>query len=123
MKITVEDARQYFAHPSQQVLGATPETIPEDGCEYWAHGPVCLVFHATAAPDVWMVHLAVKPEAWGQLTASTERLLCAFWTEKQPLRIVAWIGEQRRAAISFARRVGFTVDGHLPGTVMMGWRP
>jgi hypothetical protein len=70
-----------------------------------------------------MVHLAVKPEAWGRLRPHAERLLCAFWTDKQPLRVVAWIGNERRAAIAFARRLGFETDGHLPGTVMMGWRP
>lgn len=123
MRISVDDARPYFEHPTQQVLGAAPDTIPDEGCEYWADGPVCLVFHATAAPDVWMVHLAVMPKAWGHLQPHAERLLYAFWTEKQPVRIVAWIGEERRAAIAFAKRVGFQVDGYLPGTVMMGWRP
>jgi hypothetical protein len=123
MRISVADARPYFEHPSQQVEGAAPDTIPENGCEYWADGPVCLIVHQTAANGIWMVHLAVKPKAWGFLTAPAERLLCEIWTEKKPLRIVAWINKDRRAAISFARRVGFQVDGHLPNTVMMGWRP
>lgn len=121
MKITAAEARAYFAHPSQQVLGATPETVPDEGLEYWADGPVCLIFHETAHPDVWMVHLAVKPDGWGHLVEPTRRLLAEFWQAKQPRHIAAWIEEHRTAAIAFARKVGLTEDGRFPGTVMLGW--
>lgn len=120
MRITVDEARAYFAHPSQQV-GVTPDDLPEDGVEYWADGPVCLIFHGTAAVDVWMVHLAVKPEGYGQLIEPTRRILAAFWAEKKPKHIVAWIEDHRAAAIAFARKVGLTEDGRFPGTVMLGW--
>lgn len=121
MKITAAEARAYFAHPSQHVLGATPETIPDEGLEYWADGPVCLIFHETAHPDVWMVHLAVKPEGWGHLVDPTRRLLAEFWQAKQPRRIVTWIEEHRRAAVALATKAGGVIDGQFPGTVMMGW--
>lgn len=120
MRITVEAAREYFRHPSQQI-GLTPDDLPEDGAEYWADGPVCLIFHGTAADDVWMVHLAVKPEGYGQLIEPTRRILAEFWAEKQPKHIIAWIAEHRAAAIAFARKVGLTEDGRFPGTVMLGW--
>ena len=121
MRITVDEARAYFAHPSQQVLGASPETIPEQGVEYWADGPVCIALHGTAHPDVWMAHLAVMPDARGRLVEPAKRILTAFWVEHQPRRIVAWIEEHRRAAIAFAHRLGAVEHGRIPGTVMMDW--
>lgn len=121
MRITVEAARAYFTHPSQQVLGANPETLPDEGCEYWADGPVCLIFHGTAHPDVWMVHLAVKPEGRGGAVEPAQRLLRAFWGAHAPRCIVAWIQDHRRAAVAFAKRVGMRETGRIPGTVMMDW--
>ena len=117
---TVDEARAYFAHPSQHVR-VTPEELP-DSCEYWADGGVCLVFHTTAAADVWMVHIGVKPEAWGNTAKPAMRILQAFWRKKQPRRIVAWIDDHRRAAIALARKVGMVTDGQFPGTIMLGWR-
>lgn len=121
MKITVDQARPYFSDPSQHVQGVTDRNIPEQGCEYWAEGPVCMVFHSTAAQNVWMVHIAVKPEGRGSATEPTLRLLCEFWKNKRPQRIVAWIESHRRAAVALAKRVGGVVDGTFPGTVMLGW--
>lgn len=119
MIITVNEARAYFTHPTQQVR-VTPEELP-DSCEYWADSGVCLVFHPTAAADVWMVHIGVKLSAWGRTTDPARRILEAFWRAKQPQRIVAWIDDHRRPALALARRVGFTTDGAFPGTVMLGW--
>lgn len=121
MRITCDAAREFFVHPSQQILGATPDNLPDEGCEYWADGPVCLVFHGTAHPDVWMAHLAVKPEGLGQAVAPTRRLLEAFWAEHKPRCIIAWIEEHRRAAIAFAKRAGARETGRIPGTVMLDW--
>ena len=120
MKITVDEARAYFAHPSQHV-GVTPEELP-DWMEYWADGGVCMVLHPMPAPDVWMAHIGVKPEAWGRTAEPTRRILEAFWQAKQPHRIVAWIGDHRRAAIALARNTGWVADGQFPGTIMLGWR-
>lgn len=120
MIISVDEARAYYAHPSQHV-GVTPEELP-DWMEYWAEEGVCIVFHPMPAPDVWMAHLGVKPEAWGNTLEPTKRILQAFWGEKQPKRIVAWIDDHRRAAIALARKAGAVVDGQFPGTIMLGWR-
>lgn len=108
-------------HPSQQVQGITPDCLPEEGCEYWADGPVCMLFHATAAQRVWMVHLAVLPEARGRLVAPALRVLRGFWGHHQPHLIVAWIEETRRPAIAFAKRLGAREHGRIPGTVMLDW--
>lgn len=121
MRITADEARVYFSDPSQQVLGADPNSLPEDGCEYWADGPVCLIFHGTAHPGVWMVHLAAKPEGRGRLVDPARRILAEFWAEHEPRCVVAWIEEHRRAAVAYARRVGFRMHGFIPGTVMMDW--
>lgn len=120
MIITVDEARAYFAHPSQHVR-VTPDDLP-DGLEYWADSGVCLVLHPTAAADVWMAHIGVKPEAWGKTTEPTRRILEAFWRAKQTRRIVAWINDHRRAAIALARKAGAVTDGQFPGTIMLGWR-
>lgn len=122
MRISVAEARAFWAHPSQHRMGATPETLPEDGIEYWADGPVCLAFHAAPWPDVWMAHLAVKPDGWGQTQAPVLRVLRAFWTEKKPLRVVAWVEEENRLTLALARRCGFVDDGAFPGVRMIGWR-
>lgn len=119
--LTVDEARAFFAHPSQQRMGLAPEFLPSEGFEYRASGPVCLVFHLAPWPDVWMAHLGVKTEAWGRTVQHCSALLAGFWAEKQPIRIIAWIEERNRAAISLARRCGMTQDGQFPGVVMMGW--
>lgn len=121
MKITVDEARAYWSHPSQQRMGITPEALPDD-LEYWADGPVCLAFHRAPWPAVWMVHIGVKPEAWGRTLKPVLRLLTAFWNDKQPLRIVAWVEDGNRPTLALAHRCGFTNDGAFPGVCMIGWR-
>ena len=122
MRIPVDAARSYWAHPSQQIMGITPEALPDDGVEYWAEGDVCLGFHRAHWPDVWMVHIAVKPPAWGKTQAPVQRLLAAFWNDKQPLRIIAWVQDSNRSTLALARRCGFADDGAFPGVRMIGWR-
>ena len=126
MKITVDEARGFFAHPSQQVFGITPDTLPGEPFEYWAHGHVCGVAHMAPHPGVWMVHMAVKPEGWGRAVESGRLLLREFWTEKQPKRLIGWTPSNMRAAWAFARRCGFVDDGRMPlgdyDIIMSGWR-
>jgi hypothetical protein len=126
VKITAAEAREYFAHESQRRGNMIdPADLPETGVEYWARDGVCGMFHRSFWPDVWMVHHAVKPEAWGRADAPAKAILRAFWTEKKPRRIIGWTLEGNRAAVAFARRVGFAVDGkmELPSgpVLMQGW--
>lgn len=120
----MDEARAYWAHPSQQIMGASPEVLPDDPVfQYWADGPICLVLHPTFWPGVWMVHVGVKPEGWGRSVDPARRVLRAFAEAERAERIIAWMDERNRAVIAFARRCGFEDDGRMPGVVMMGWRP
>lgn len=122
MIITTSAALAYWQHPSQHDNGLLDPELSEY-MEYRAEGGVCLAFHPAMIPSVSVCHIGAKPEAWGHLDKSTLNILHAFWTERKPVRIVAWIEEHRRHAIALARRVGFVTDGHLPGIIMLGWRP
>jgi hypothetical protein len=123
MRISVDEARDYFAHPSQQLM-MVPEDLPE-GLEYWADGPICGVFHLALWPGVWMAHYGVKPEGWGRLDAHAKAILSEFWDAMSPVRIIGWTDSKNRRAVSFARRIGFVVDGRMPvpdgEIVMQGW--
>lgn len=127
MRITLDDAREYFAHPSQHLFGITPETLPDEGFEYWANGPICVIFHQAMWPRVWAAHYAVKPEGWGGCVDPAKAVLRLFWASRDVERIIGWTEERNRLACAFARRVGFEVDGRLdlPGgaVVMQGWTP
>lgn len=126
MRITVDEAREYFAHPSQQLYGVTPENLPGEPFEYWAKGGICGVFHPAPATGVWMVHFAAMPSEWGRLVEPSREVLRAFWDEKKPQRIVGWTPASLRAAVALSRRVGFVEDGRLPlpdgEIIMSGWR-
>lgn len=113
MRISVDAAREYFAHPSQQVFGITPDTLPDDPFEYWADGPVCSIVHMAPHPGVWMCHLTVKPEGWGKAIPHAKALLREFWEERQPKRLIGWTPSHLRAAVAFTRRVGFVEDGRM----------
>ncbi len=125
--ISVNDAMEYFRHPSQQIEGITPEKLPKTGVEYLANGPVCGAFNLGPWPDVWMGHYAVKPEGWGRAVVPALKILNVFWREKMPARIIGWTPESNRAALAFAKRLGFEIDGEMNlgnrVIVMQGWRP
>lgn len=128
MKITVDEARAFFAHGSQQKASSiTPDDLPADGVEYWACDGVCGLFHLSHWPGVWMAHYGVKPEAWGRTKEPALRVLSAFWAAKQPELIIGWTAETNRAAIAFARRLGFTQYGRMDlpsgSVVCQQWRP
>ena len=118
MIVSPQMAREYFWHPAASLGGSE---LP-DVAEYWAGGNVCLGFHQTFWPDVWMVHLGAKREGWGRLDGDVLALLAGFWASKSPIRIVAWVCKSNRAVISLAKRLGFIVDGHFENVLMMGWR-
>lgn len=125
MRITVDEARAFFADPSQQIMGATPDKLPGDPVEYWARGDVCWIFHQAFWPGVWMAHFAMKPEGRGRSTEDAKAVLHEFWNEKQPLRLIGWTPASNRAALAFTRRVGAVRDGVLPlpdgEIIMQGW--
>jgi RimJ/RimL family protein N-acetyltransferase len=127
-RVTVEEARPFWADPSQHVMGAHPDMLPGgDGFHYWASGPVCGVFHPHLWPGVWMVHIGCKPSGWGIAADYARAGLLGFWADQSPQAVVAWVQDANRAVLALMRRVGFQPDGVLrlpPGDVnMQSWRP
>lgn len=120
MIITVDEARAYWAHPSQHDHGQTEAALPEH-FEYRAQDGVCLAFHEVLVPGYFAVHIAAKPDAWGKTTGPSRVILNAFWRDRNPVRVVAWIEDHKRHAAALARRLGFTTDGHMPGVTIYGW--
>lgn len=124
MRISVNEARQYWAHHSQQEKSFIhPDELPDDEAfQYWALDGVCGVFHGAMWPGVWMAHYGVMPEVWGKATRPAKAILSAFWGEENPELIIGWTDETNRAALAFARRIGFKENGrmNLPnGAVIM----
>ena len=124
MRIGVEEARQYWAHASQQKGSMlSPEDLPcTPDFQYWAHDGVCGVFHLAPWPGVWMGHYGIKPEMWGKAVGPARRVIEDFRNANSPDLIVGWTHEGNRAALSFARRLGFVETGrmNLPtGAVIM----
>lgn len=123
MRITRDEARAFFAHPSQQLGGLSPDNLPD--VEYWADGGICGAFHLALWPGVWMAHYGVKPDHWGRLDAPAKRVLTEFWQARQPQRIIGWTLASNRHALAFAKRIGFTIDGTMPlqgdALIMQGW--
>lgn len=124
MRITVDEAREYFAHASQQEHGLTEKDLP-DWFDYLAKDGVCVAFHAAVIPGVWFAHVGANPRVWGATAGPVRQLLTAFRDEVGAVRIVAWVDEKKRHAISLAKRAGAVVDGemNLPSgrVVMLGW--
>ena len=122
MRITVDEAREYFRHPTQQKASLiTPDALPETGVLYYALDGVCVCFHDAHWPGVVMVHHAVKPSAWGHTVEPAKAILRQFWKEHEPEAIIGWTDQKNRMALNFARRVGFVEYGRLvlpSGTVI-----
>lgn len=102
--------------------------LPEgDAFQYWSCGPICGVFHRTFWPGVWMAHHGCKPEGWGKATEPARKALLAFWDAETPQLVTGWTEASNRAAVAFARRVGFQEDGRLSlpsgDVIMQSWRP
>ncbi len=125
-RITVEEARSFFVHPSQW-RSARPEQLQDGGFVYYASGPICGVFHDMPWPRTIGAHCGVKPEGWGNLVPHAQAILQQVWDDFQPDVIVAWTPENNRATLAFNKRTGFVIDGILPTpsvrTVMQSWRP
>lgn len=127
-RIMADEAMEFFADQSQQRGGMiSPDQLHDNGIEYWADGPICGVFHQAHWPGVWMGHYGVKPEGFGGLVEPAKRVLRGFWKVKRPELIIGWTKESNRAALAFARRIGFVEHGRmvLPdgAVIMQEWRP
>ncbi|MBY6005374.1 GNAT family N-acetyltransferase [Salipiger bermudensis] len=126
-QLTAIEAAPFFEHKSQRLFDLDPYALPEEGFEYWADQHVCGVFHKMPWPGVWGGHYGVKPEGWGRSTEPAKRILRAFWDAHECERIIGWTPESNRAAIAFARRLGFVKDGTMPlgsgNLIMQGWTP
>lgn len=113
MRITVDEAREYFAHPTQQrASGVTPDQLPDD-LQYWSKAGVCVAFNRGHWPDVWGSHIAVIPTAWGDTVEPTKAILAAFHAAENPASIMAWVDTTNRALMSFTRRVGYIEVGRI----------
>lgn len=127
-RISADSARAYFAHKSQQIHARVkPEELPDEGIEYWECGGVCGLFHMAMWPGVWMAHYGVKPEVWGHTLEPARAILSAFWDAENPELIIGWTLEENRAALAFAKRLGFAPYGkmNLPSgpVILQEWRP
>jgi len=116
LAVTVAEARPYFIHPTQ-LRGAMLDSAEElpDGVEYRAFGPVCGAFHRAPWPGTWFAHYGVKPEGWGKLVDPARHILREFAIETNATLYIGWTPAGNRAAIAFAKRIGFVVTGTLDG--------
>lgn len=127
MRITVDEAKPFFAHVTQ-LRGAklnSPDDLPEAGFVYWADGPICGAFHQAPWESVWFAHYGAKPEAWGGLRSPALRVLTGFCGDVGASCILGWTDIENRAAIAFAKRLGFRETGTIDaGRVLQTeWRP
>lgn len=124
MKISVEDARKYWEHPTQHCRGCTGDDLQE-WADYWADGPVCIMTYEVTWPGVLTAHIGVLPEAWGNAVEPVKRLLEEIWHEQGPERITAHMEEKNRLACKLVERAGAEIDGRMPisgGTIIQyGW--
>lgn len=128
LRITVDAAREYLGEKLQQRASMIdPVDLPEEGVEFFAKDGVCGMFHAAHWPRVFMAHYAVKSEAWGKTTGPAKEILMEFWKYKKPKLIIGWTDSENRAALSFARRIGFRKTGQLDlpdkTIIQQSWRP
>ena len=108
MRISVDQAREYFQHPSQQRegVGLMPDQLHDDGVTYYATEHMCLLVHEYEGEP--MVHIAVKPEGWGRLDDPCVTLLTWVQADWNADRLLALIDENNRAVVRMANAVGFT---------------
>jgi len=126
VRIKAEAAREYFAHPSQQLHGLHPDHLT-DAFVFYANGPICGAFHQMPWPGLWMAHYGAKPEGWGSLVRPAREILTQFAADTGAFRVLGWTLATNRAACAFARRLGFVEDGRMPtpdgDVIMTGWQP
>jgi hypothetical protein len=123
MKINAEQAKAFFAHPSQQIYDLDPEFLPDEGFHYYASGNVCGAFHLGPIPGVYFGHSGVRYPRGLSIVSSAKSILREFWADKKPRAIVGWIDTDNHAALAFNRRIGFESRGEIsPGITEQVWR-
>lgn len=126
MKIGVDAARGFFDHPTQR-RGAMidPNDLPDDGMIYWSEGPICGAFHRAPWDGAWFAHYGALPDGWGRLTAPAKRILQDFSASEGARFLIGWTDVRNRAALAFARRIGFQQTGTLDAgrVIVSEWRP
>lgn len=100
------------------------DDLPDEGVIYMADGPICGAFHRAPWPGTWFAHYGAMPEAWGGLVAPARRVLRDFCSGQGAHCIIGWTARENRAAIAFARRIGFIETGTLDGgsVICTEWR-
>lgn len=100
--------------------------LPSVGVLYIATGGVLGMVHAGQYPGVYIVHHAVKREAFGHAVEPARRLLKWAWDEIMPALFMGYTPERNRLAVRFAERIGMRRIGRLDlgdETVLLtGWR-
>jgi hypothetical protein len=123
-QISAAEARQYFWHPAQLVGDGSVADMRDDGFVYFEQDGVCGAFHDVPWPRIIAAHVGALRSAWGRALAPALAILRYVWGLYQPARIVIWVQQKNRAAVAFAKRLGFVADGLVPlpePVVMMGW--
>ena len=127
MRISAAEAQKYFEHPSQQLGGLDPKDLPDAGFHYFASDLICGVFHLVSDPGIFMSHYGAIPEGWGSLASPAVSILYEAWSELDAQRFIGWTEMNNKAALAFAKRLGFVIDGGMPlkdkVMVMQGWTP
>ena len=123
-KITVDEAREFFAHPSQvRAAGITPDKLRKDGMEYWADGPVCFCTHPSHFFGLLAIHIAVKPEGWGRIDRHVLSLCRHIWAEREPDALVALFDKENRAVAALLRRIKARRVGEVGLAEFWEWTP
>ena len=121
VRIGLDEARQYFAHPSQHAFGLTEADLPENAA-YYADGDVCGAFQGVLWPGIVAAHIGVKPDACGMTFEPALRILVEFSGEFPDMSIIGIIGKDNRLAVSQAKKLGFETKAIIGPIELMEWR-
>lgn len=113
MRISRDEARRFWAHPSQQIFGMTPDLLPDEPFIYFASGPFCGVAHPGPLRGVWIVDYAALPEGRGHLIQHARTVANECIEVTGATSLMGLTRTDLRLAISFITRVGFEKIGTI----------